>query len=148
MQLTFVFYHTNLKKSTNLFMREEVDYVSYLKISGTDVSKYIQTLSIEHEPVWSTNAGRTLDATFVGDIIAWKWKLIIATKPLTQKESALITSLIENRAFFDVSFIPPDSQTDTFHTARMYTNAPASTLYSYHKNLIRYQALAFNVIEQ
>lgn len=123
-------------------------YVKYLKINGTDVSGYIQTLLIEHEPVWSTNAGRTLDATFVGDIIAWKWKLQITTKPLTQKESAVIKGLIENTAFFNVSFVSPNSTSDVLQTASMYTNAPASTLYSYHENLIRYQGLSFNLIEQ
>lgn len=122
--------------------------MQYLKISDTDVSQYIQTLSIEHEPVWSTNAGRTLDATFVGDIIAWKWKLQIATRPLNQKESALIKRLIESSAFFNVSFISTNSETDTLKTIKMYTSAPANTLYSYHKNLIRYQGLSFNLIEQ
>lgn len=122
--------------------------MQYLKIAGTDVSDYIQTLSIEHEPVWSTNAGRALDGTFQGDIITWKWKLQITTRPLTQEESALIKGLIENSVFFNVSFVSPNITSDVLQIIRMYTNAPASTLYSYNKNLIRYQALAFNLIEQ
>lgn len=122
--------------------------MAYLKISGKDVSKYIQSLSIEHEPVWSTNAGRTINATFVGDIIAWKWKFQIVTKPLTQEESAFISGLIKKTAFFDVSFIPPDSESNTLKTVKVYTNAPASTLYSYCKEFVRYKALSFNLIGQ
>lgn len=122
--------------------------MAFLKISGTDVSEYIQSLSMTHEPVWSTNAGRTLDATFVGDIVARKWKLQIQTKPLTQKESALISALIKNNPFFEVSFIPNDIETDDLKTIMVYSNEPSTEVYSYTKGVIRYQSLGFNLIEQ
>lgn len=122
--------------------------MEYLEISGVNLSSYIKSLVITHEPVWSTNAGRTLDATFVGDIVARKWKIEVTTKPLTQQESALIQGLIEVSPFFNVSFIPTNSSIDALKTISVYTGTPSHTLYSYNKNLIRYQGMSFNLIEQ
>lgn len=122
--------------------------MSFLKINGTDVSEYIQTMSITHEPVWSTNAGRTLNGTFVGDIITRKWKINLTTKPLKQKESGIITNLIESIPYFYVDFIPTNQETDTEVRIIMYSGSPSHTLYSYNKNYIRYQGMSFNLIEQ
>lgn len=122
--------------------------MAFLKISGTDISEYIQDLSITHEPVWSTNAGRTLDATFVGDIVAWKWKLQIQTIPINQNESSLISRLIESSPYFSVSFIPPNQSSDNLITVNMYTGTPSYPVYSYVKGKKRYNGMEFNFVEQ
>lgn len=122
--------------------------MSYLKISGTDVSDYIKTLSMSHEPVWNTKAGRTLTADFVGRVIARKWKLQCTTRPLSQTEMQTITNLLEKADFFNVEFIPTNATASI--TRKFYVNAPSTKVYTYSEKLpnVRYESLSFNVIEQ
>ena len=122
--------------------------MAFLKISGTDVSDYIKTLSISHEPVWNSKAGRTLTADFVGRVIARKWKLQCTTRPLSQTEMQTITNLLEKADFFNVEFIPTNATTPI--TKTFYVNAPTAEIYSYADSLagVRYKQLAFNIIEQ
>lgn len=122
--------------------------MKFLKISNIDISKYIKSSTITHESVWSSNSGRTLDGSFVGDIVAWKWKIQLSTIPLSQSDSALIQSLLKSSPFFSVSFIPTDTNEETFKTVQMYTSAPVSVVYSYNENLVRYENLSFNLVEQ
>ena len=120
----------------------------FLKISGTNVSDYIKTLSISHEPVWNTNAGRTLTADFVGRVIARKWKLQCTTRPLSQEEIVKIMNLLERADFFDVEFIPTNATTPI--TKTFYVNAPSTKVYTYSEKLpnVRYESLSFNIIQQ
>lgn len=120
----------------------------FLKINGTDVSKYIATQSITHNPVWSTNAGRTLSGDFVGDIVTRKWKITLTTKPLSQKESAEFTSLVESGAFFDIQFIPPSSASGTMQAIKVYSNEPSYEIYSYVIDNARYKSIGVSFIEQ
>ena len=78
--------------------------MAFLKISNTDISGYIKSLTISHEPVWNTKAGRTLTADYVGRVVARKWKLQFTTRPLSQKEVSMIIGLVEASDFFNVSF--------------------------------------------
>lgn len=122
--------------------------MSYLKISGTDVSGYIKTLSMSHEPVWNTTAGRTLTADFVGRVVARKWKLQCTTRPLSQTEMQTIMNLLEGADFFNAEFIPTNATSPI--TKTFYVNAPSTNVYTYSDNLsnVRYESLAFNIIEQ
>jgi hypothetical protein len=122
--------------------------MAFFKVNNIDISQYINSLSFSHEIVWSTNAGRTLDATFVGDIVAKKWKLSVTTIPLKQSESALIQGLLEQSAFFNVAFIPPNVSTDKITSATFYTSSPAQEIYSYYKDHVRYKQMSFDLIEQ
>ena len=121
--------------------------MNYLSINGFNISEYIKSLDMTHEPVWSTNAGRTLDATFVGDIVARKWTLKVSTRPLTQQESAKINKLIKSSPFLQVSFIPNDSEDDSLKKISAYSSKPSTNVYSYATN-IRYSGLDFELIEQ
>ena len=122
--------------------------MAFMKISDIDVSDYIKTLSISHEPVWNTKAGRTLTADFVGRVIARKWKLQCTTRPLSQVEMQTITNLLEGADFFDVEFIPTNETNSITRT--FYVNAPSTKVYTYSDKLpnVRYEGLSFNIIEQ
>ena len=126
--------------------------MEYLKIANTDISKYIKIggMKITHEPVWNTSAGRTLTANFVGRIVARKWKVEFVTRPLSQEEISELIRLVERTDFFDVEFIPPTSEDGSKITRTFYVNAPTTTVYTYNANLksVRYESLAFNIIEQ
>ena len=122
--------------------------MAFMKISGTDVSDYIKTLSISHEPVWNSKAGRTLTADFVGRVIARKWKLQCTTRPLSQSEMQMITNLLERADFFNVEFIPMNETNSITRT--FYVNAPSTKVYTYSEELpnVRYESLSFNIIQQ
>ena len=122
--------------------------MAFMKISGTDVSGYINTLSISHEPVWNTKAGRTLTADFTGRVIARKWKLQCTTRPLSQTEMQMLMNLLERADFFNVEFIPTNATSAV--TKTFYVNAPSTKVYTYSEELpnVRYESLSFNIIEQ
>lgn len=121
---------------------------NHLKISNTDISDYIKKLTITHELVWNTKAGRTLTSTFVGRVIAKKWKLQFTTRPLSQEEASKIINLVEASDFFNVEFIPTNGSKPITRT--FYVNSPTAEVYSYNGNLAstRYSSLSFNIIEQ
>lgn len=122
--------------------------MKYLLINGHDISKYIKALTPTHEPIWSTNAGRTMTATFVGDIVARKWKLEVTTRALSQEECAYITTLLEKSPFLAVSFIPTNSSEDNTMTTTMYVGTPTQNVYSYATGLPRYDGMSFSLIER
>lgn len=121
---------------------------NHIKISNTDISGYVKKLTITHELVWNTKAGRTLTSTFVGRVIAKKWKLQFTTRPLSQEEVSKIVNLVETSDFFDVEFIPTNGKVPITRT--FYVNSPTAEVYSYNNELenVRYASLAFNIIEQ
>lgn len=121
----------------------------FLKINNTDISDSIASLSVTHEPVWNTKAGRTLTAEFVGRVIARKWKLEFTTVSLSQDDMNSIVSLIEQNDFLDVTFIPLNSNGEPI-TRPFYINAPTTEVYSYSDELtgVRYKSLSFNIIEK
>lgn len=122
--------------------------MAYLKVAGVDLSKYINQLVIDREPVWNTTAGRALDATFTGRIIAKKWKLNLATRPLNQQESAIIHNALTIGDFVEVEFIPTDKANEELEKAIFYVSPSSNTVYSYAKGLPRYSTMTFNLIEQ
>lgn len=121
---------------------------NYLFVSGVDLSPYIKTMDIDDEPVWNTDAGRTIDATFVGRVVARKWKLNFSTIPLTQKESSIIHSALKVGDFVQVKFIPPTATNDTFLTKTFYVSPTSNKVFSYNDKLVRYETMTFNLIEQ
>ena len=121
---------------------------NHIKISNIDISGYVKKLTITHELVWNTKAGRTLTSTFVGRVTAKKWKLQFTTRPLSQEEVSKIVNLVEASDFFFFFFIPTNATTPITRT--FYVNSPTAEVYSYNNELenVRYTSLAFNIIEQ
>lgn len=105
-------------------------------------------MDIDDEPVWNTDAGRTIDATFVGRVVARKWKLNFSTIPLTQKQSAMIHSALKVGDFVQVKFVPPTATNDTFLTKTFYVSPTSNKVFSYNDKLVRYETMTFNLIEQ
>lgn len=128
-------------------LKKEVK-MAYLKVSGVDLSSYINSLVADDEPVWNTKAGRTLDASFTGRIIARKWKLNLATRPLSQAESAIIHGALKVGDFVQAEFIPPTSTNDTLIERTFYVSPSSNPVYSYAKGLPRYSTMTFNLIEK
>lgn len=122
--------------------------MTYLEVEGVNLSSYINEMTTDHEPIWNTKAGRTLDATFVGRIIGHKWKLSVGTRVLSQKESAIIHKAIKNKEFLTVKFIPTDSETDKLKAITCYVSVQSNKVYSYVNGLPRYSGMSFSLVEQ
>ena len=120
----------------------------YLEVSGVDLSRFVSQMVIDTEPIWNTKAGRTLDATFTGRIVAKKAKLNIGTRPLTQEESSIIHNALKVGDFVQEKYIAPDSADDTLKTGTFYVSPQSNTVYSYVKRYSRYSTMTFNLIEQ
>lgn len=124
--------------------------MAFLKVNGVDFSPYINELQTDRETIWNEKAGRTIDnnATFVGRIIAEKWKLNIGTRVLSQKESSIIHNALHSTDFLDIQFIPTNSATDDMITIKAYVSTIKNKVYSYNDKLPRYSNASFNLIEQ
>ena len=63
-------------------------------------------LTITKNKVWSKNTGRSSTGTFIGDIVAIKDKLQIEWKTMSQENSALLDSIVENTSI-RVKYVDP-----------------------------------------
>ena len=124
--------------------------MSYLKVAGVDLSPYIKSMKTDDEPIWNSKSGRAIDenATFIGRIVARKWKISMTTTALTQRESALIAKILKAGTFVEVEFIPTDHETDELITKTFYVSPISNSVYSYAPGLPRYSGMTFNLIEQ
>lgn len=122
----------------------------FLEINDVDISPYIKSLQPSHESIWNSKAGRSIDseATFVGRIVARKWKLQVKTIPLSQEKVAKIVGLLEQSDFFSAKFIPTNG-TD-FIKKNFYVGSISTQVYSYNSQLsnVRYSELSFDIIER
>ena len=122
----------------------------FLEINDVDISPYIKSLQPSHESIWNSKAGRSIDseATFVGRIVARKWKLQAKTIPLSQEKVAEIVGLLEQSDFFSAKFIPTNG-TD-FIKKNFYVGSISTQVYSYNDELsnVRYSELSFDIIER
>ena len=122
----------------------------FLEINDVDISPYIKSLQPSHESIWNSKAGRSIDseATFVGRIVARKWKLQVKAIPLSQEKVAKIVGLLEQSDFFSAKFIPTNG-TD-FIKKNFYVGSISTQVYSYNSELsnVRYSELSFDIIER
>ena len=122
----------------------------FLEINDVDISPYIKSLQPSHESIWNSKAGRSIDseATFVGRIVARKWKLQAKTIPLSQENVAKIVGLLEQSDFFTVRFIPTNGT--AVIKKKFYVGAISAPVYSYNDELsnVRYSELSFDIIER
>lgn len=122
----------------------------FLEINDVNISPYIKSLQPSHESIWNGKAGRSIDseATFVGRIVARKWKLQVKTIPLSQEKVAKIVGLLEQSDFFSAKFIPTNG-TD-FIKKNFYVDSISTPVYSYNSELsnVRYSELSFDIIER
>lgn len=122
--------------------------MAYLKVAGVDFSPYISKMQTDLEPVWNSEAGRTLTADFVGRIVAEKWTINVGTRPLSQAESAKLHKALRSGNFIAVEFIPTDSETDELVPITCYVSPISNPIYSYVNNVPRYSGMSFKLIQQ
>lgn len=118
--------------------------MSVLYIGGQAMPP-VQEMSIDREPIWSKNTGRTADGTMNGDIVGFKEKLKIKFAPMSDAQAATLASATRP-AFFSVRYTDPE--TGSVRTRMMYASAITYPVYSYVNRLPRYVGASVNLIEQ
>lgn len=89
-------------------------------------------VSMSREPIWSSNAGRTADCTFVGDVRAWKWNISISWGKLKLSEVRVIRSVFttNSKPYFNITFT--DDAGIRHSNVKCYSTSPKSTVQFYH----------------
>ena len=103
-------------------------------------------LALSREPIWSANAGRTADCTFVGDVKAWKWNGSLNWGRLTFAEVAIIRAAVTtlNKPFFNLTFT---DDTGTRRTIRCYSTSPKSTIHVYKDSSGEVNSVSVEIVE-
>lgn len=103
-------------------------------------------VSMSREPIWSSNAGRTADCTFVGDVKAWKWNISISWGKLTLAEVAVIRGAFTTlgKPYFNISIT---DDTGTRRTIRCYSTSPKSTVQVYEDDDGSVSGVSVDVVE-
>lgn len=102
--------------------------------------------ALSREPIWSANAGRTADCTFVGDVKAWKWNGSLNWGRLTFAEVAVIRAAVTTltKPFFNLTFT---DDTGTRRTITCYSTSPKSTIRIYKDSSGEVSALSVDIVE-
>lgn len=103
-------------------------------------------VSMSREPIWSSNAGRTADCTFVGDVKAWKWNISISWGKLSLAEVAVIRGAFTTlgKPYFNISIT---DDTGTRRTIRCYSTSPKSTVRVYEDDDGSVSGVSVDVVE-
>lgn len=103
-------------------------------------------VSMSREPIWSSNAGRTADCTFVGDVKAWKWNISISWGKLSLAEVAVIRGAFTTlgKPYFYISIT---DDTGTRRTIRCYSTSPKSTVQVYEDDDGSVSGVSVDVVE-
>lgn len=103
-------------------------------------------VSMSREPIWSSNAGRTADCTFVGDVKAWKWNISISWGKLSLAEVAVIRGAFTTlgKPYFNISIT---DDTGTRRTIRCYSTSPKSTVQVYEDDDGSVSGLSVDIVE-
>ena len=103
-------------------------------------------MTITKEKIWSKNAGRGSTGTFIGDIVAIKYKIQIEWKTLSQAGAAQLDKVV-SKASFDVKFVDPADSSGGYTTKTMYAGTPTYPVYSYVNGLTRHTGAGVDLIE-
>lgn len=102
---------------------------------------------IKREKVWSSNTGRTADATAVGTIVAIKYSIDITWPPLPVEKVQLIESAASDK---DTAFAPMTftDMTGTTRTINVYFGTPSYSCFEWINGQWCVTDVSASVIEQ
>jgi len=103
-------------------------------------------VSMSREPIWSSNAGRTADCTFVGDIKAWKWNISISWGKLSLAEVAVIRGAFStlSKPYFNITFT---DDTGSRRTIKAYSTSPKGTVQVYQNTDGSVSGVSVDIVE-
>lgn len=117
-------------------------------VLGGTVLPMPSTLNIKPEKIWSKNAGRTSDGTFVGDVVAVKQTLHLEWRTMSKSDGATLYSKSVNGDFMSCTYVDPASGSDAEKTITVYAAGPTYNVYSYVDGYPRYTGVALDLVEQ
>lgn len=118
--------------------------MSFLMISGIDVSDLVKSLKVGYETLVSDNSGRNANGDTVIDIINQKVKLQVTFRPMDSAEMARLLAAFEAYVV-DVTY--RDSKTNSNKTITCYTGTPEPDYYFIHDDRVLYKEMNLNFIQ-
>ena len=118
--------------------------MSYLKISGTDVSDLVKGLKVGYETLVSDNSGRNANGDTVVDVINKKVKLQVTFRAMDDTDMAKLLATFENYVI-DVTY--RDVKTNSNKTITCYTGTPEPDYYFILDNRVFYKEMSLSFIQ-
>lgn len=118
--------------------------MSYLTISGTDVSNLVRSLKVGYETLVSENSGRNANGDTVIDIVNRKVKLYVGFRPMDGAEMAKLLRTFED---YVVNVSYKDPKTNVLKTIVCYTGTPELDYYWIKNGEVLYKQFDLNFIE-
>lgn len=118
--------------------------MSYLKISGVDVSHLVKNMRIGYETLVADNSGRNANGDTVLDIVNKKVKVYVTFRPMDGSDMKSLLSTF-NDYVIPVTFL--DSKTNSLKTITCYTGTPEPDYYWILGDQILYREMSLNFIE-
>lgn len=118
--------------------------MSFLMISGIDVSDLVKSLKVGYETLVSDNSGRNANGDTVIDIINQKVKLQVTFRPMDSDEMARLLAAFEAYVI-DVTY--RDSKTNSNKTITCYTGTPEPDYYCILNDKVFYKEMNLNFIQ-
>lgn len=118
--------------------------MSYLMISGVDVSDLVKSLKVGYETLVSDNSGRNANGDTVIDIVNQKIKLYVGFRAMNDDDMARLLSAFEGYVV-DISY--RDSKTNSTKTITCYTGTPEPDYYCILDNKVFYKEMSLNFIQ-
>lgn len=118
--------------------------MSYLMISGTDVSDLVKSLKVGYETLVSENSGRNANGDTVIDIINKKAKVYVVFRPMDSAEMARLLAACDSYVV-DVTY--RDVKTNSNKTITCYTGTPEPDYYFIHDDRVFYKEMSLNFIQ-
>lgn len=104
-------------------------------------------LNIKPEKIWSKNAGRNSNGTFVGDVVATKITIHAEWRTMSKADGATLYG-ISAGDFMSCTYVDPASGSDAENTITVYAAGPSYNVYSYVDGYPRYTGVAIDLVEQ
>lgn len=104
-------------------------------------------VSMSREPIWSSNAGRTADCTFVGDVKAWKWNISISWGKLSLAEVRVIRNAFttKSKPYFNITFT--DDAGIRHSNVKCYSTSPKGTVQVYQDTAGYVSGVSVDIVE-
>lgn len=116
-----------------------------LVVDGVELpTPALEGITITHEPIWSSNTGRTASGKLVGTKVVDKWKLEVKWPVLSQSEAQKVFNAASGD-FKTVIFTDPFG---TERTITAYCGTPTATPYSWVSGMRWLSNVELSIIEQ
>lgn len=123
-----------------------------MKIRGILVREpKVGGLTITEEPIWASNAGRSITGKMIGDIVSWVTTINVSWPNLTFEEAKTIRGAVlgtgdDHSPFFELEYYDLDKEASVVKT--VYVSGFPRTLESLATGIEQYSGISMTFVEQ